>query len=123
MELASLLKSLTPEELLYIAERDYRVDADLHLEALRSWIQQGGRLEESHYWYPYEVIELTAHYLEPGHEREFAACTLVILDAVASGYDKCTSLEWKFEDRASDYDKLEPTLRDTVLAAYVAAGL
>lgn len=123
MELASLLKSLTPNELLYIAERDYRVDADLHFEALCSWIQQGGKLEESHYWYPYEVIELTAHYLEAGHEREFTACTLVVIDAVASGYDKGTSLEWKFEDRAGDYDKLEPDLRDAVLAAYLAAGL
>lgn len=123
MELAELLKSLTPDELLYIAERDYRVDADLHLGALRSWIQQGGKLEEFHYWHPYEVIELTAHYLEPGHEREFAACTLIVLDAVASGCDKCTFLEWKFEDRASDYDKLEQPLRDAVLATYLAAGL
>ena len=123
LKLLELLASLTPGELRYIAERDYQVDADLHLDALRSWIAQGGTLDESHYWYPYEVIELTAHYLEPGHEREFAACTLVVLAAVASGYDNRTLLEWKFEDRAWDYDRLQPVLRDAVLAAYVAAGI
>ena len=123
MELTALLQSLKPEELRFIAERDYGVDADLHLEALRSVVESGGLLQEGQYWYPYEVIELTAHKLVPEHEREFVACTLLVLAAVASGYDTSTQLEWKFDDHAGDYGKLEPEFRESVLAAYAAAGL
>ncbi len=123
MELTALLQSLKPEELRFIAERDYGVDADLHLEALRPVVESGGRLQEGQYWYPYEVIELASHQLVPEHEREFVACTLIVLAAVASGYDTSTSLEWKFDDRAEDYGKLQPEFRESVLAAYAAAGL
>ena len=123
MELTTILQSLKPEELCFIAERDYGVDADLHFEALRSVVNSGGRLQEGQCWYPYEVIELTAHKLVPGHEREFVACTLLVLAAVASGYDTSTQLEWKFDERAEDYGKLESEFRESVLVAYAAAGL
>jgi hypothetical protein len=123
MELADLLRSLKPEELRFIAERDYGEDADTHLAELHKVVQAGGQFREGQYWHPYEVIELGAHSLVTGHEREFAICTLLVIAAVASGFDTSTDLAAKLADRTADYDKLEPTYRESVLSAYAAAGL
>src|SRR6476646_7315158 len=106
MDLAELLKSLTPEELRFIAERDYGEDADLHLDGLRLMVAQGGQFSEGQHWHPYEVVKLTSNRLTPGHEREFAASTLLVLAAVASGYDSETVVDWQFQWCAEDYDKL-----------------
>ena len=122
--LDALLKSLTVSELRFIAERDYCRDADVHLHELKNLIElQGGFLTEGQYWHPYEVIELCAHSLTPGHEREFIACTLLVLRAVASGFDKSTSLDWKFDERAQEYDALPAPYRDAIIEAYQQAGL
>lgn len=124
MDARNLLDSLTEAELKFIAEGDYGVDADLHLDELLKLLrEQDSVLSEGQYWYPYEVVELGAHSLKPGHEREFAACTLLVINAVATGYDKSTRLDWKFDERAGDYGRLPTTLRDLVLDAYLAAGL
>jgi hypothetical protein len=121
--LDDLLKSLTDSELKFIAERDYGVDADIHLEQLKVLITaQHGYLTDGQHWHPYEVIELCAHTLTPGHEKEFTACTLLVLRAVASGFDRSTDLDWKFEDRAQDYDALPTPYRDAILDAYLQAG-
>lgn len=124
MNTRGLLESLTEAELRFIAEGDYGVDADLHLDGLVKLLrEQSGAPSEGQYWYPYEVVELGAHSLMPGHEREFAACTLLVIDAVATGYDTSTRLDWKFDERAGDYDRLPTPLRDLVLAAYLTVGL
>ena len=123
VHLVDLIRSLEPEELRFIAERDYGEDADAHLAALHAFVESGGQFREDQYWHPYEVIELGAHGLAPGHEREFAVCTLLVIAAVRSGFDTSTDLTGKLEDRAADYDKLEPTLREAVLSGYLAAGL
>ena len=123
MELTSLLQSLEPDELRFIAERDYGQDVERHLLALQAVVTQGGTFPQGEYWYPYEVVELGAHALETGHEREFAACTLLVLRAIADGFDTSTDLESKLADRAADYGKLQPELRSAVLAAYASAGL
>ncbi|MBU8976390.1 hypothetical protein JI752_009595 [Lysobacter sp. MMG2] len=124
MDTKDLLDSLTDAELRFIAEGDYGVDADLHLDELVKLLrEQDGVLSEGQYWYPYEVVELGAHSLKPGHAREFAACTLLVIDAVATGYDTSTRLDWKFDERASDYDRLPTPLRDLVLDAYLGVGL
>lgn len=124
MDARNLLDSLTEAELKFIAEGDHGVDADLHLDELLKLLrEQDNVLSEGQYWYPYEVVELGAHSLKPGREREFAACTLLVINAVATGYDKSTRLDWKFDERAGDYDRLPTTLRDLVLDAYLAAGL
>lgn len=118
MNTRGLLESLTEAELRFIAEGDYGVDADLHLDGLVKLLrEQSGAPSEGQYWYPYEVVELGAHSLKPGHEREFAACTLLVIDAAATG------LDWKFDERAGDYDRLPTPLRDLVLDAYFAVGL
>ena len=123
MDFPTFLNSLTDDELKFIAGRDYGVDSDLHLEALRKLIaDQGGLPTEGQFWYPYEAIELGANSLIPGHEREFAACTLLVLRAVASGYDTSTQLDWKLSDRAQNYDQLPSNLREAILDAYAQAG-
>lgn len=123
MDTKDLFGSLTEAELKFIAEGDYGVDTDLHLDELVKLLhEQGGVLSEGQYWHPYEVVELGAHSLKPGHEREFAACTLLVINAVATGYDTSTRLDRKFDERASDYDRLPPPLRDLVLSAYMAVA-
>lgn len=117
--LDELLKSLTESELRFIAGQDYGIDTETHLAALKVVIaEQGGVIDATQYWFPYEVIELCARVLTPGHEREFAACTWLVIRAVAAGVDKSTTLGDKFDDRRSDYDALPPPLRDAILDAY-----
>jgi hypothetical protein len=122
MDLVEFLKSLEPEELRFIASRDYGEDVDTCLASLRSVAGAEGRFQEDQYWHPYEVVELGALGLVPGHQREFVACTLLVIAAVASGFDAYIDLAAKFADRAEDYDKLDPALRESVLAAYASAG-
>jgi hypothetical protein len=78
-------------------------------------------LRSDQYWHPYEVIEFGANALAPRHPREFAICTLLVLHAVATGYDTATDLAFKFETHAADYDALPTDLRDEILRAYAAA--
>ena len=72
------------------------------------------------YWYPHEVIELGSHHLQPGHEREFFFCTMLLLQAVQSGYDDTFDLLDKFQDRANEYQQLPAGPRDEILQAYLA---
>ncbi|MEH6415785.1 hypothetical protein [Pseudomonas sp. CGJS7] len=117
--LDELLKSLTHAELRFIAKSDYGVNADVHLEALKQLIASQDRVPtRGQHWYPYEVIELCASSLTPGHEREFTACTLLVLHAVASGYDTSTWVDEKLADRAKNYDALPVEFRDAILDAY-----
>ncbi|QWF17914.1 hypothetical protein KME82_03800 [Lysobacter capsici] len=119
--LDTLLKSLTHAELTFIAESDYGVDVERHRDALKQLIDvQHGVLTPGQHWHPYEVIELCAHAWKPGHEREFTACTLLVLRAVATGFDTATWIDEKFEDRAQDYDALPTPFRDAILEAYQA---
>ena len=119
MDLTAFLQSLSDEELRFIADLDYGVDSDLHLDGLRKLIKQQDCVPaEGQEWFPYEVIELGAHKLTPGHEREFAACTLIVVQAVTSGYDTSTNLDWKFDEQAQSYDLLPQELREAVLQAY-----
>ena len=118
--MAVLLQSLTPDEVHFIAQRDDGQDAERHSQALASVVARGGRLEQGEEWYPYEVVELGAHTLVRGHAREFAICTLLVIAAVADGFDLSTTLADKFQDRADDYVKLPPDLQQAILAAYAA---
>ncbi|ASN03405.1 hypothetical protein Xkhy_03820 [Xanthomonas axonopodis pv. khayae] len=118
--LAVLLQSLTPDEVHFIAQRDDGQDAERHSQALASVVARGGRFEQGEEWYPYEVVELGAHTLVRGHAREFAICTLLVIAAVADGFDLSTTLADKFQDRADDYAKLPPDLQQAILAAYAA---
>ena len=115
-----LLKTITEEELAFIAGLDYGMGVDKHLAALREVIfEQGGEVTQDQYWYPHEVIALGAHHLQPGHEREFFFCTMLVLQAVQSGYDDTVEWSDKFQDRANEYQQLPTELRDEILAAYL----
>ncbi len=118
-----LISTISESELSFIAALDYGKDDNQHLEALRAVVfSQAGVIQEHQYWYPYEVIELGSHALTAGHEREFAICTLLVINAVSSGADISTDLIEKFEQRAQDYDQLPEALKSEVLHAYQAAG-
>ncbi len=117
-----VVRELSEREFEFIAALDYGQDSDRHLAALRSvCVEQRGILHSDQLWFPYEVIELGSHKLVPGHEREFAACTLLVLANVAVGVDTSTDLKEKFKDRAADYDRLPLDLREEILGAYEAA--
>jgi len=121
--LSPVIASITDSEIAYVAALDYGQDAPEHLDALRTVIfSQGGELKDGQVWHPYEVIELGSHILSPGHEREFAICTLLVIRAVVSGFDSSTDLSAKLSDRSKDYDALPAVLRDEVLNAYLVAG-
>lgn len=119
MDLTTFLQSLSDDELHFIANLDYGVDSDLHLNGLRKLIKEQNCIPaQGQEWFPYEVIELGARKLTPGHEREFAACTLIVVQAVTCGYDTSTDLEWRFDEQVQSYDLLPPELREAVLLAY-----
>ena len=117
----SLIASITEDELGFIAGLDYGQDQERHLAALRDLIfKYGCQFQTSERWYPYEVIELGAHHLDPVHPREFAICTLLVIHAVRMGFDNGTDLNDKLSDRATDYDALHPELRAGVLDAFAS---
>lgn len=121
---SALVQSITENELAYISAADYGQDARKHLDALHEVIfQQGGRLQGDQHWFPYEVVELVAHACKAGHEREYAICILLVIEAVVSGFDTSTDLAEKFDKQARDYDALPEQLRNEILSAYRAAGI
>lgn len=53
------IKSITENEIKFIAGRDYGADADKHEKEIKRLIfDQNGVLDSKQYWYPYEVVEL-----------------------------------------------------------------
>jgi hypothetical protein len=119
--LQAMTDRVTDQHLRYIAARNYGVAAEAHWRALNALIARGCVFVSGDYWFPYEVIELCAHHREPGHDYEFALCTLLVIRAVRSGFDRATDLSVKFSDRAVDYSALPYELSERVLAAYVEA--
>lgn len=121
-KLSPLVATATSAELAYIAALDHGEDSEQHLRALRELIfVQHGALRPDQQWHPYEVIELGANALRPDHAREFAICTLLVLQAVATGYDTATDLDFKYETHAADYAALPAVLREEILRAYAEA--
>jgi hypothetical protein len=119
---SDLVTSVTESELAYIASLNYGLEAQQHLAALRKVVfEQDGQFQEGQRWLPYEVVELGAHALATGHEREFAICTLLVVAAVRSGFDSATSLSTKFGEQAESYDALPPVLRKEILNVYESA--
>jgi hypothetical protein len=119
---SSVVLSASENELAYIAALDHGKDLPRHLDALKTVLfKQQGHFREGQVWFPYEVVELGSHALVPGHEREFAICTLLVVEAVLSGFDSGTDLSDKLSNRATDYDLLPKALRDEVLSAYTRA--
>lgn len=120
--LSLLTKTITDDELRFIASLDYDQGTDRHLVELRKVIfEQDGNFRDDQRWYPYEVVELGSHSLSCGHEREFFFCTMLVLQAVTNGFDRSFELSDKLRDRSGDYDLLPEELQEQVLGAYLLA--
>lgn len=120
--LASLIPLVTDAELSFIAGLNYGLDFDRQLAALHEVLQvQQACFIEGQYYYPYEVVELGAHSIALGHEREFVLCTLLVINAVITGFDSATDLTEKFAMTATVYDALPEDLKEVVLKAYLEA--
>lgn len=118
-----LVKTISAEEVGFIAGLDYGQDRESHEAALRSVIwENADRFTEGQQWFPYEVVELGASHLQAGHEREFAICTLLVIRAVATGFDKATDLAEKRASKVWEYGQLPAQLADAIDVEYVAAG-
>ena len=123
MDLLAFVRSLSDDELRFIASRDYGEETESHLTELRKLLATEDLVPSADQnWYPYEVIELGSNSLEPGHEREFAACTLLVLHAIEAGYDTGAIPEDKLQYHSPDYDQLPTWLRDAVIDAYTRVG-
>ena len=113
------LPSVTHEELIFVAHVDYGEYAEKHLSSLCDALTlQDGNFSAGQHFFPYEVVELGAHALTAGHEREFVLCTLLVTNAVASGFDTATNFGEKLSAMASTYDAFPSELRELVLATY-----
>ena len=124
--LSELVRSATDSELKFVAELDYGVDAHLHLSALQRLIRvvEGDFTQlDEHCTYPREVIELGACWLQQGHEREFAICTLLWIHAIVTEADACMELQDLFDQRSADYQRLPSHLQDEIQRAFRSAGV
>lgn len=118
-----LVQTISEGELSFIAGLDYGQDQARHETALQLVIgQQGGNFNEGQCWFPYEVVELGAHHLQTGHEREFAICTILVIRSVSAGFDKATDLAEKKMAMESQYRVLPVALQEAIDAEYAAAG-
>lgn len=118
------IQSVTENELRFISNLDYGCDAGLHYEALKLVIfEQNCLSKHEQIWYPDEVIELGANWLQPGHEREFTICTLLVIHNVLVGGDDRHDLAYKFENHATDYDQLPEEQRALVLSSFEQANI
>lgn len=115
----ALIGTGSTAELDWIAALGKADEQQRHRAALAQVVgPQAGRLQDDQLWYPYEVIERGAIRCEPGHEREFVLCTLLVILAVQAGQRIGVDLSVQFDDLSATYETLPPVLRDTVLDAY-----
>lgn len=115
-----LIQSISEQELDFIAALDYGRDREKHLAALKQLIYgQNGILSETQFWYPYEVIELGSNQLQPGHEREFAICTLLIISAITAGTDKTKDLDQFLEEKSDYISSLPQDLYDSIVESWI----
>ena len=124
VHMIEFIQSISESELRFISNLDYGCGSEKHYEALKQIIFNQsciGNYDQS--WYPYEVIELGAHWLQEAHEREFTICTLLVIHNVINGNDGSTELGYNFECRASDYDLLSKTHQELVMSAYERSSI
>jgi hypothetical protein len=121
MALPGFVLSATQAELRWIAGLDYGTDAERHFAALDDLIfARAGAWRSEDQWFPYEVIELASHWLQPEHEREFVVATLLVIHAIRAGFDRKISLQEKPEEFFGHYVSLPEELSSLVLAEFEA---
>ena len=115
MNLVELLESLTDEERNFIANLDHGDDQEEHRKQLDVVIENKGAVDsDSQLWYPYSVIEIGKNMLQPGHEREFAACVGIILHNVIEGSDKMNNVAQIITMFAHQISTLADDLREMI---------
>jgi hypothetical protein len=116
MTLSQLLQSLSAAERDFIAGLDYGADRTLHRAALDTVIANGGEVDfdTEGVWYPYEVIELGKNWLQEGHEREYAACMVIVLWNIETGRDPFNDLEGILAQQYDSIQALPNDLREIV---------
>jgi hypothetical protein len=115
MILSQLLRSLSDAERDFIASLDYGVDRSMHRAALDAVIEHHGEVDfDKQSWYPYEVIELGKHWLQEGHEREYAACMVIVLWNIETGRDPFNDLEGILAQQYDSIQALPNDLREIV---------
>lgn len=119
-----LAKSITDDEIHYICQIE-GYEIEIHEAALRTLIFDQNCVTNisEQYWHPYECVELNRFSCNPGHEREFAICTIIIaifMHADADTGDK--NPHDMLQDYAGEYDKLPDNLRELVLTALTIAS-
>ncbi len=117
------VKSITEDEINFIANADYGEDADLHSKALRELIFKNDCiLSDDQIWYPYECVELVRWECKEGHMREFAFCNIIIAISIISGADNTNDPEYMLNTITHEYDKLPEDLRELVLSMLIRAS-
>ena len=109
-----IVRSMRRDELAAVAQAEHGRDAPQHLAALRQVIaDHDGIMGPDHYWFPSEVVELTAHVASaPG----FAGCTaILLLNAMRHG-DGRGWINFRWEPLGAAYCALQPSRRDPILA-------
>lgn len=118
-----LVKSITEDEIDFIAHADYGQNADQHSKALRELIfEQDCIVTDDQYWYPYECIELIRWTCKEGHMREFAFCNIIIAISIISGADNTNDPDRMLKTIPHEYDKLPDDLREIVLSMLLNAS-
>ena len=116
MNLEDLLKSLNEDERDFIAGLDYGNDQSKHRSELDSVIENKGILdfEKQGYWHPYEVIELGYHWLQDGHEKEYASCMGIVLKNIILGIDQSKDIEFIIENQCSSISSLPSEMKQMI---------
>ena len=123
MEAIEFIKSITSDEMEFISKLDYGDGSEKHCQALEKVIfEQGGVIHDDQRWYPYEVIELGANWLQQGHEKEFSICTLLVIMNVQAETDTWTELDWKLESQNNEYKKLPKEMLEIIREQFARAG-
>jgi hypothetical protein len=119
----ALVKSITADEINFIAQADYGEDAVQHAKALRHLIfDQDCVVTDEQFWYPYECVELARWTCKDDHMREFAFCNIIIAISIMSGADIVNDPEYMLITIAQEYDKLPEDLREVVLTILIRAS-
>ena len=113
MNFKELIQSLTEDERNFISSLDYGDSASVHRNELDKVIENDGivNFKEQGVWYPYEVIELGMNCLQKGHEKEFAACMVIVLINMLGGDDISNDIEIILDYSGNDIEKLPKNLK------------
>lgn len=109
------IKSITENEIKFIAGSDNGADIDKHENELKKLIfDQNGVLNSNQYWYPYEVVELCRWSCKKGHEKEFVICNIIICLSIIAGTDRTNDPEYMKDILQKEYVKLDKSNYDLI---------